>query len=625
MFTRTLYNIYKHLLMMLCLLAVVSCKDDLVTEQQGTDNPLNQDKGIGELVLFSSGSTGTTTADTRASVIPYMEKEGRFVCKMYYHANATDTDESDFDVEATPITSWLRVNDNEGNSVYWKNDFDIDGADKTHQDYLDYGFDSRAQYFYWRNRLYHVFLAYTDYNLLKSNSYALTTDSKGNTIPVTRSLFMYPDADGEKKTKTGTEEIWENESYRKLVFGNVTKPNPDHATWVAAKEIWKNEHTAEEPYPEQEPSKTIEVFALTNVDQTSNYPGGLGYTYLLASSYASSLISPEQKQRTREKILALVDAADFLTDEEKNILKGDLLRDVRTTPVTISGVKYRDEVWEISFNYNAGEAAFETDGSLKLDDSNAVIFCPHQKAKQVDIIATAPANTFDLTRGASMTKMSDQPDPLIALTKMKPMGATQEANRVRLYFKHQFSQIQVNLTNAENTAEIKAENIVSVELLGVTKKGYVFTNINPNGTQIPPTYDPVVITQYSQEQLKENPYGTSFNMFEMDQQDKPQTSLKSFNAIAFGQLQAIRITWKEEDFEDPDTNVMEEGVKHVATYKITVDDRNNSLVNLQSGFRYVYNFELRRGTIAFIRATIEDWLLDDDLDYRTSGTIGNNQ
>ena len=214
------------------------------------------------------------------------------------------------------------------------------------------------------------------------------------------------------------------------------------------------------------------------------------------------------------------------------------------------------------------------------------------------------------------------------------------------------------MTNAANTADIKAENILGVELLGVSEKGYVFTNINPDGSQIDPTYEPVVISKYTEEQQKKNQYGTSFNMFDMGT-DKPLTSLKSFNAIAFGQLQAIRITWQEEKTNENYTeetaaeenakhlvenNGIKPGeagyvtkyetdytpvsagqeippVKHVATYKITVDDRNNSLVNRRSGYRYLYDFELRRGTIAFIRATIDGWMLDDNLNYGTSGTI----
>lgn len=616
--TRTLYNIYKQSLLILCLASVAACTDELGTDQTGTENPLNQDKGIGELVLFSSGNTGNIT--TRANVIPYMEEGGRFVCKMFYHAKATDTDASPFDTETTPITSWLRVNNDEGNSVYWQKDFDMN-VDETHQDFLDYGFDSRAQYFYWRNRLDHIFLAYTDFNQLKSNKYQLSgkTDEEGNPIPVARSLFMYPEADGEKKTKVGTEETWDPISYRKLSFAMISKPNPEHSTWEANKTTWETEHPEEGPYPESEPAKMVQVLVLADVDQITSYPGGLGFTYMLVgTNYDGSIITAEQKQITLDKILSLVAESDALNAAEKSALSADLQRDRETDPIDVSGDKFRDDVWRVSFKYNNVDA-FDPDGSLNLSGSNAVIFCSHKKMKQEDIIATTPANTFDLTRGEK-TSMAQQPDPMIALTKMKPTGATQEANRVRLYFKHQFSQIQVNLTNAENTAEISAGNIVSVELLGVSKKGYVFTNINPDGTQIPPSYDPVVISQFTEEQLKENQYGTSFNMFIMDDDEKPSTSLRSFNAIAFGQLQAIRITWKEENYKDEEGNDVE-GVKHVATYKITVDDRGNSLVNLKSGFRYMYDFELRRGTIAFIRAEIIGWLTDDELEYGTSGTI----
>ncbi len=624
MITRTLYNIYRLSLLMLCLTAVVACTDELGNDQTGTENPLNQDKGIGELVLFSSGNAGNIT--TRANVIPYMEKEGRFVCKMFYHAKATDTDASPFDTISTPITSWLRVNDLEGNSVYWQKDFNMTGVNESHQDYLDYGFDSRAQYFYWRNRLDHVFLAFTDYNKLKTNTYG-TEQGK---------LFMYPESDGVKKTKVGTEENWNTVNYRKLVFGMIPKANPDYdasakaerdaaiTQWEADKSAWEAVHdVSEDPFNVAKPEpysvpETIEALGLKSVDQVTTYPGLTGVSQYLTSPYGYN-ISDEMKQITREKILSLVAEADCLTDEQKTAFSTDLQRTEPSTPTENAGEKFRDERWELSFD-SSSDAAFDADGSLNL--ANAVIFSRHTKLSVEDIFATAPANTFNLTRG-DKTSMSQQPDPLIALTKMKPTGATQEANRVRLYFKHQFSQIQVNLTNAENTAEIKAGNIVSVELLGVSKKGYVFTNINPDGTQIPPSYDPVVISEYTEEQLKKNQYGTSFNMFEMADNEKPSSSLKSFNAIAFGQLQAIRITWKEEDYKDSEGNIEEEGVKHVATYKITVDDRGNSLVNLRSGYRYMYDFELRRGTIAFIRATIDGWMTDDELDYGTSGTIKN--
>lgn len=577
---------------------------------------MNQDKGIGQLVLFSSGNAGNNT--TRA-VIPYMEQDGRFVCKMYYHAKATDTDASPFDTETTPITSWLRVNDNEGNSVYWNKQYTMD-ADETHQDYKDYGFDSRAQYFYWRNRLDHVFLAYTDYNNLKGNTHG-TTQGK---------LFMYPEYDGEKKTKTGEIETWIPSNYKKLRF-------------VVADDNLQ----------------------FDGVASLSEHPGNLGVHFPLSGAYDSSIdINETVRAKTKSKIIELINNSEVHSSEEKTTLVDDINRTERYSDreTTAEGIFHNDRWW---ITYNPVETDVIVDNTVNLE--KAIVYQVREKQEIEDVIATAPANTFDLRRGTSMTKMSDQPDPLIAITKMKPTGATQEANRVRLYFKHQFSQIQVNLTKGENTAEIKDENIVGVELLGVTEKGYVFTNINPgpdiNSLQIPPSYDPVVITKYTENQLKKNPHGTSFNMFKMTDKEKPLTSITSFNAIAFGQLQAIRITWKEDptnetyteetaeeennkhlvenDGKKPGENgyvaKYEDGytpvtvgqevppVHHVATYKITVDDRGNSLVNLKSGYRYVYDFELRRGTIAFIRATIDGWLLDDELNYRTDGTIINEQ
>lgn len=596
MYTRTLYNIYKKSLMTLCLMAAVSCTDELVQDKPGTENPLNQDKGIGELVLFSSGNVGNTT--TRAEVCPYMELDGRFVCKMYYHAKATDTDKSPFDTISTPITSWLRVNDNVGNSVYWQKDFNMDGVDTNHDDYKDYGFDSRAQYFYWRNRLDHVFLAYTDYNKLKTNTYGT---SQGM-------LFMYPDRDGDKKTKVGEDKIGDPSSYKKLAFEPSTITNPAY-----------DADEAERLGDGYDVPPTIDVLKFSGTESIPSHPGNLGVHFPLSGHYSLSYEIANYdniRDNTKTKIKTLINESE-LSAEVKNALLADIDREVLYSEEenTVEGT-FRNDRWWITYNPN--EDGVIVDNIVNLE--KAVVYQVREKVRIEDIIADAPANTFDLTRGTKES-MAEQPDPLIALTKMKPTGATQEANRVRLHFKHQFSQIQVNLVNAENTAEITAENIVSVELLGVTKKGYVFTNINPDGTQIPPSYDPVIKSQYTEEQLKENEEGTSFNMFVMSDSDKPLTSLKSFNAIAFGQLKAIRITWKEEDYKDANGNVVEEGVKHVATYKITVDDRGNSLVNLRSGFRYMYDFELRRGTIAFIRATIDGWLLDDELNYGTSGTI----
>lgn len=620
------------LYILVVLLFATACSDDVVLVQSGTENPLNLDKGIGELVLFSTGNAGNAT--TRAEVCPYMELDGRFVCKMYYHAKATDTDASPFDTISTPITSWLRVNNDEGNSVYWQKDYDMSGVDKSHQDYKDYGFDSRAQYFYWRNRLDHIFLGFTDYNKLKTNTYGNTQGK----------LFMYPERDGEKRTKVGEEKVGDPVSYKKLVFEFIPISNPEY-----------NPEDAERLGVEYTVPPTIEKFQFRGIEPIPSHPGRLGVSFPLSGDYYLGIDNyNEIRANTKTKIIALINNSEF-SDEVKTALIADINRGDRYSEEenTVEGT-FRNDRWWITYDPETPDVIVDN----TIDLTKAVVYQVREKVRIEDIIATAPANTFDLTRGTK-TSMAEQPDPLIALTKMKPTGATQEANRVRLHFKHQFSQIQVNLVNAENTAEITAENIVSVELLGVTKKGYVFTNINPDGTQIPPSYDPVIISQYTEEQLKENPHGTSFNMFDMKSR-KPVTSLKSFNAIAFGQLQAIRITWQEEatgetytDETAADENAKylvadsegrkpdEDGytptyktgytpvragdvvppVKHVATYKITVDDRGNSLVNLRSGFRYMYDFELRRGTIAFIRATIDGWLLDDDLDFNTSGTI----
>lgn len=666
--TRTFNYIYKHLLTILCLLAVVSCTDELAVEQSGTENPLNQDKGIGELVLFSSGNSGNSS--TRA-VIPYMEKEGRFVCKMYYHAKATDQDSDPFDTETTPITSWLRVNDKEGNSVYWNksfpdvnndgkvNEYDLTEADRKDPNYLDYGFDPNAQFFYWRNRLDHVFLAYTDFNMLMSNKYNMGTDSKGNSVPVARSLFMYPDYDGEKKTKTGQIESWPLQDYKKLKIRSVEKDNPEYSE--EAKTEWESEHTDDVPYPQPEKIYVLQ----TNGTEQISYPSrGLHFPLMSDSDYYDyyndRTVEKETIEKTRELVLSIVDATNSLSEDEKTALKLDLQRTGYSEPESTSEGTFKYARWWVGIDPTV-EGAFNDDGSVNLFKEDAIVYCERDKQKIEDVITTAPANVFDMRRSVEMTSMADQPDPLIALTKMKPTGATQEANRVRLYFKHQFSQIQVNLTKGENTPELSAENIVSVELLGVTEKGYVFTNINSDGTQIPPAYDPVVLSKYTEAQLKKNPHGTAFNMFKMDADAQPATSLQSFNAIAFGQLQAIRITWKEEPTnetyteatakEENDKHLVdnngkkpgEEGyvakyedgytpvaageeippVHHVATYKITVDERGQSLVNLKSGYRYVYDFELRRGTIAFIRAVIDGWQLSDELNYGTSGTIKN--
>lgn len=212
---------------------------------------------------------------------------------------------------------------------------------------------------------------------------------------------------------------------------------------------------------------------------------------------------------------------------------------------------------------------------------------------------------YDLTRGEKKA-MSEQPDPILALETARPSGGTPEANRVKLFFKHQFAQIQVNLKSSlDASAVIDSAWIERVELLGVAETGYVPYCILSDGTLPAATSLPINVDDNKyQTTIKDNPYGSSFNMF---QRSTPVGGyLKSFECIAFGTLQGIRITWRESDAAD--------AVKHVATYKGVKN------LELKSGTKYIYNMELRRSLIAEVTAKIKPWEMDT-ADYSADGTI----
>lgn len=212
---------------------------------------------------------------------------------------------------------------------------------------------------------------------------------------------------------------------------------------------------------------------------------------------------------------------------------------------------------------------------------------------------------YDLTRGEKKA-MSEQPDPILALETARPSGGTPEANRVKLFFKHQFAQIQVNLKSSlDASAVIDSAWIERVELLGVAETGYVPYCILSDGTLPAATSLPINVDDKKyQTTIKDNPYGSSFNMF---QRSTPVGGyLKSFECIAFGTLQGIRITWRESDDEN--------AVKHVATYKGVKN------LALKSGTKYIYNMELRRSLIAEVTANIKPWEMDK-ASYTADGTI----
>lgn len=259
---------------------------------------------------------------------------------------------------------------------------------------------------------------------------------------------------------------------------------------------------------------------------------------------------------------------------------------------------------------------------------------------------------FDLRNKDGETSMSKQKDPLIAYTEKIPEFSTPEKNRVYLTFRHQFAQVQVNLRGNKTSAPINKENIERVELLGVSEYAYVFPypeygcvndttfvldgeghkTYDKDGKPIfkdvttswtiarqgkdrtellrPALAEKVDLTKYTEQQLRQNEFGTSFRLFDMAESDVMEGYIKGFEGIAYGNLGALRIVWHE----DPDNNGND--VVHNIVFKIT-DDKFKVL---ESGKRYIFNLELRRGSLAVIKAVIDDWI-PYGTEYTTVGTV----
>ena len=232
-------------------------------------------------------------------------------------------------------------------------------------------------------------------------------------------------------------------------------------------------------------------------------------------------------------------------------------------------------------------------------------------------LTTSPTPIADLSESEKQTgdpAYYNQPDPAIANTVMLPAGATQEANRVDLIFRHCFSQIQVNLKKAADGGinDLNAADITKVELLGVSQEGYIYFDADPaTGKNHAATYKKVVQSDFTTEELAANEFGTSMEMFDMGSDNYATGYVKSYRAIAFGQLGAIRITWKEDS-----------GIEHIVTHKVVNLD-SNDFINLRSGVRYIHNLELRRGTLAVIQTVILPWEIDEQ-QWNTSGIITEN-
>lgn len=244
------------------------------------------------------------------------------------------------------------------------------------------------------------------------------------------------------------------------------------------------------------------------------------------------------------------------------------------------------------------------------------------------------------TKSFQWTKMEDMPDPLVAVTEVAPEGGTAEANRVHLVFRHQLAQVQVNLKgsdyggpNLNKVNPLENDVISGVELWGVAEKVHVFPYPeygyeSADGAETGASIK--MITQGTEkallrkaeaepiklgdekynESIELNPYGSEFAMFQMIQESVPVGYLRSYEAISFGTIEAIRIHWKE--YTDGS-----EYINHDITYKVTSAD----MKKLESGKRYIFNFELRRGTLAVIKAEVVDWIPYEEYGYVADGTI----
>lgn len=644
------------------MLLLFSCADDIGVEG---NLPSGDGQHTGEMVLFAAGTT-SNAVNSRAGGVSetpgatyYMPNAYRFVCRMYYMA-ATGSDK--FDTQGgTDYITWLKVKGDKGNSLYWSNNFlPTDDVDS-------YGNDAKATCLYWQNRKPHAFLAWTDLNHATTIGYSPNKGSGSlKFLPadvdyIKRSgekVQQYVNAGYEIYGVSGEFADWEkvrdfvssDENYNLYIKGRVPAGvDPNQLIKYYYDYGWSCKYSKD--------LATDSVVDLMHKKygwiQYQMFYDKLPYTGI-KSGADIEVIYNEKTGRpaflfntASNKYLSEVEAYIYQTDTEGNLIEpyqvytpvvGDRIVRTGESPTlrilldgdeieNAEGVKVAKCVWHYYLTDQYGNARYD-----ETRPRYTFYYKELLEKKELETISILPANVFDLTRrpikdaegnvtGYQINSMAEQPDICQALTKMAPLGATQNANRVNLYFKHQFSQVQVNLkSSADLSVVIDKSNIQKVELLGVSDTAYVFTEINEDGEVEKTTYKTVDISDYTDEQLLNNQYGTSFEMFDMYDAEAseaenwgyPAGYIKSYNALTFGQLQAIRITWNEEKDGS--------GVTHVSTYVVS----NEDLKNLKSGYKYIWNIELRRGTLAIIRTEIVDWIVPaSDLEYESDGTIVN--
>lgn len=600
------------------ILLLTACSDDVAT---GELNTSDDGRGIGQMVVFSSGTTENRETRAGDGVTYYMPHDYRFVCRMYYKAQ---TGADQFDVSGkTDFTAWLKVSGNLGKSLYWNKAYtDVNSAIKGVGGVDEYGNDYGATAFYWQNRKEHAFLAWTDLNKAKSGTI------KGGSAAGTLKF----DKDLDYRVYTGDkQEQW-------VVTGYQIHGIGENFTSLSAMREYVESHYTDDASIEAFNNLQNEIgnapgYADGWLTMPTNYQFGLSCKHTIHST--DDVQNIDAKHRTYkwyryvmffEKVEFPGVVRDYIPEVKDGIIvklkndQGEYVAEAEVTNEKNSDGKYVDaegnvivDMDKLTYRYYSTDAS----GLVKYNENNpryTFYYQRNEENKTVDVYNEFPALKFDLTRGTGAKKkssMSEQPDIAQAREIQAPVGATQESNRVNLYFKHKFSQIVVNVKNsADNSVTLEARDIKRVELLGVTEEGYIFTELDENGDVRDAAYKEIDFSIYNAMQLKNNPYGTSFEMFELD---NPETGyLKSFNAIAFGQLQAIRITWQEQGAGQ---------YEHAAIFRIP----NTELVNLKSGYRYIWNIEVRRGTLAIIRTEIVDWELpyDENHNGNIDGTIQN--
>lgn len=583
-------------------MVVASCSDEIVSDGPDT----NEEHYLGDKVMMAAGTTENGVSTRAGAKTYYMPEAHRFVCKMFFKTNQSG------DVYDTLRyhTAWLKVDgEGAGNSLYWKNTYPTKAQKED-----TYHNDEFAPTFYWQNRKEHAFLAWTDLNH--------ATSVTGNDINFDEaSLSPYEFHTGIK------EQQWIEKNF--MVHGLAT-PYVVFSHLRSAAEA--DADVVNNLQPLKTPEKQAEQQAFA--DALGEYPENCRWNwykiegrelfctidrpagYYLESSYESIDATHRKTQWYKMTIYDTNQKTEYEgeTTNTRVFYYGTCVVDAEGTPIAY---------------YDANDHIYyECNDRGYVICKPKYIFCyqVYETKEQKEVINEYPAMAFDLSKG-SKTAMSQQPDILQALTiDQIPKSAVMEANRVHLYFKHQFAQVQVNLKNSvDNSVQIQASQIKKVELLGVTNTGYMFTSMNPDGTMHVPTgfksstFKEVVATDFTDAQLEANPYGTSFDMFERtvpDDEKELNKIVKSYECITFGRLQAIRITWRETDAEG--------GVEHVATYRVPEkNDQNQPLRLLEPGTKYIWNMELRRGTLAVIRAEIIPWEENQE-DYNTDGSIVTN-